>query len=425
MVSISFNPGDYRRNVPHEAELRLVNRYYEQNPSLSENGAALIARPGMRRFVTINGDGPGRGIYSAPGTFSDALFTVFDIRLYRTETDGTTTEIMDDIFPGDNSISMAATGAIGTTPEHLFIADGNTLWLYIEDGYARGTLTASSTINNGEQVRIGDTYYQFTTGSVDSGSPAGTSGNPWLVAVGIDADQSLENLANAIDANGTAGTQYSTATTAHPTVEVFSNSTDTLTVRYKTAGAEGNTVVTTETGTAMAWGAGTLEDGGTEYVQQVSLPDGLGAVAVATINSYIIVIPTQTPETNGRFYWIEPGEVSIDPLNFATAESAPDPVQNVVVFGDQIYFPGENKTEVWYTTGQDAAPFRRLQGVAFDRGTWEGTAVQVKESMMIVDSDGGVFQITGGGMQRISNPSIEERIREAIRFQSYTNNLGI
>ena len=120
----------------------------------------------------------------------------------------------------------------------------------------------------------------------------------------------------------------------------------------------------------------------------------------------------------------DPGEVYVDPLNFATAESAPDPVQNVVVFGDQIYFPGQSKTEVWYPTGQDAAPFRRLQGVAFDRGSWEGTATQVKESMIIVDTDGGVFQITGGGMQRISNPSIEERIRESIRFQSFQNSLG-
>jgi hypothetical protein len=54
-----------------------------------------------------------------------------------------------------------------------------------------------------------------------------------------------------------------------------------------------------------------------------------------------------------------------------------------------------------------------LQGVTFDRGTWEGTAVQVKESMIVVDADGGVFQIAGG-LKRISRPDIEERIRVAI-----------
>jgi hypothetical protein len=37
--------------------------------------------------------------------------------------------------------------------------------------------------------------------------------------------------------------------------------------------------------------------------------------------------------------------------------------------------------------------------------------------MVIVDSDGGVFQISGG-LKRISRPDIEERIREAIQYQA-------
>lgn len=420
MVSISFNPRDIRRNVPHGAELRLVNRYFEQNPSLSENGAALLTRPGMRKFVELAGaTGPGRGIHSSPGTFSDALFCAFDEKLFRVNPDGTSAELLDGLFPGESAVSMAVVGAIGTTPERLFIADGNTLWMYTENGNARGTLTASSTITNGVQVRIGSVYYQFTSGSVDTGSPAGTSGAPWLVAIGATVEETLEKLGWAIDRTGTAGVDYSTATTEHPNVSVFTSSINTLTVFYDEPGLVGNATVTTETGAMTSWGSGTLTEGGDDYVQQIQMPDGLGAVAVATINSYVIVVCSQDTETNGRFYWIEPGEITVDALNFATAESAPDPVFNVIVFGDQIYFPGQSKTEVWYATGDDAAPFVRLQGVAFDRGAWEGTATQVKESMIICDSDGGVFQITGSGMQRISDPSIEERIREAMRLQAY------
>ena len=58
-----------------------------------------------------------------------------------------------------------------------------------------------------------------------------------------------------------------------------------------------------------------------------------------------------------------------------------------------------------------------MQGVVFDRGAWEGTAVQVKDSMIIVDNEGAVFQIAGG-TKRISRPDIEQRIREAIQYQA-------
>jgi len=425
VVSLTFNPTDYRRRVPHEAELRLVNRYFEQNPSLSDQGAALIARGGLKKLIQLDGEGPGRGIHSSPGTFSDALFVVFDEKLFRVETDGTGSLIFDGMFPGTNSISMAIVGAIGSTPEMLYIADGNTLWMYIEDGYARGTLTASVNPSNGDQVVIDTTYYQFTTGSVDTGTPDGTSGNPWLVAVGASTSDSMQNFAEAVDGTGTPGVTYSTALTEHPNCSTFNWTTNAVVVHYDTPGAIGNAIATTETGANLAWGAATLEEGGEEYITQIELPDGLGAVAVATIASYVIVVCQQNTETNGRFYWIEPGETRIDALNFATAETAPDPVYNVVVFGDQIYFPGENTTEVWYVTGDDAAPFRRVQGVSFNRGTWEGTAVQVKESMIICDSDGGVFQIAGGSLNRISTPDIEERIRESIRWQEFQNSLGV
>ena len=44
----------------------------------------------------------------------------------------------------------------------------------------------------------------------------------------------------------------------------------------------------------------------------------------------------QGADKNGRFYWIEPGEHVIDPLNFATAERLPDPVLSVRAVGDLV-----------------------------------------------------------------------------------------
>jgi hypothetical protein len=418
MVDIPLARADYFREVAKEARIRTRNRYFEQNPVLTDTQSALIARPALRRFLAV-GEGPIRAVYSQPGSFSDAAFIVAYDTLWRVDTDLTITAIQTGLFGTSlrGFVSMAATSNIGTTPEFLFIADGRILWVYMEDGYSFGTLAATGAIANGDVVRIGDTYYSWTNGSVDAGTPAGTVGDPWLVDLGASNSEALGNLFDAIGATGTPGTTYSTALTIHPTVNPFSYTSTTFSVRAQSAGVAGDGITTTETGANIAWGSGTLTGGGDPFVQQVPMPDDVGAISVGYLASYVVVIPAQGEGINGRFYWIEPGEITVDALNFATAESAPDPVFGAVIFKDQFWLPGQSTTEVWYFTGNLDAPVLRIQGVAFNRGTWEGTAIPVKESMILVDSDGGVFQISGG-LERISPPDIEERIREAIAAQA-------
>lgn len=412
---IQLGTNDWFREVAKEARVPLHNRFFEQNPVLTEQPAALIARPGMKRFLTSVGDGPVRAIYSQPGSFESAAFVASGDNLYRIDGDASVTFITNDLNGGSGYVSMAATGNIGSTPEFLFIADGTVLLLYIANGYARGTLTGTPA--NGDVVRIDLVYYQFTNASVDAGTPAGTLANPWLVALGGSSDEAFANLGAAVGNTGTAGSQYSTALTANDVVTLVSTASDNMVIRATDAGVLGNAIITTETGAALAWGAGTLTDGGDPSLTQVATPDDVGIISVGYIGSYVIVVPAQGQGINGRFFWIEPGEITIDPLNFATAERAPDPVYSVVVFGDNFWLPGQSTTEVWYMTGSFDAPVARLQGITFDRGTWEGTAIQVKDSMFIVDADGGVFQIAGG-IERVSNPAIEERIREAMQRQS-------
>lgn len=76
-------------------------------------------------------------------------------------------------------------------------------------------LTASGALTSGNQIRLNGVYYNWTSGSVDAGAPAGTSANPWLVAMGGSTAQALENMFNAINASGVAGVAYSTALTAN------------------------------------------------------------------------------------------------------------------------------------------------------------------------------------------------------------------
>lgn len=418
MADLPLGRADYHRSVAREARIQTLNRYFEQNPVLVAGLTAMIARPALRRWLSV-GDGPIRGVYSQPGDFSEALFVVSGNEWYRVDRDGTKTLLTADLNPGAGAVSMAATGTIGTgataVPEYLFMADGRNLWLYMENGYARGTISGSPA--NNDVVHVGTVYYKFTNGSVDAGTPDGTVANPWLVKKSLADPASWQSFGYAITALGEAGVDYSTALTANDAATTIAVDATAVTIRATAVGAPGNGVVTTETGAGIAWTAGTLTGGGMSSVTVVETPDDVGPISVGYIASYVVVIPAQGQGINGRFWWIEPGETTIDPLNFATAERAPDPVFAVIVFGDQFWLPGSNTTEVWYFTGNIDSPVLRLQGVTFDRGTWEGAAIQVKESMMIVDSDGGVFQIAGG-LKRVSNPSIEERIRKSIAYQA-------
>lgn len=157
-----------------------------------------------------------------------------------------------------------------------------------------------------------------------------------------------------------------------------------------------------------------LWDGAT--LTSVTVPDGDGIVSVGFLAQFVICVVAQGFDKNGRFYWIEPGDTTIDPLNFATAERSPDPVWSVLVVGDQFWLPGTSTNEVWYPTGDGAAPFLRQQGRLFDKGIWEGTAIQIKDSVMAVGTDGTVYRIDSEPVV-VSTPGVTQRLREAINAQ--------
>lgn len=417
-VKILIGKGDYRRSVPAIPSIVLKNRFFETNPVLNEDQTSLISRPAMKKITEV-GDGLVRKVYSEPGTFDDSMFVVSGLNLYKMTLALTTTLLGQIGSVVTDAVEMAAAANIGegNVPERLFLADGGILWVYMDDAQAIGILTASAAPANNDTVTIDGIVYKYTTGSVDAGTPAGTGANPWLVARTGVAATDLEALFHAINDSGTAGTEYSTALTPHTTVEAYNVTINTLYIVARVYGTAGNAIAVSEASANLAWGAATLQDGGEPHLRQVPMPNDVGAISVAHINQYIIVIPAQGNDINGRFYWIEPGEVTVDPLNFATAERAPDACNQVVVYSDMFWLCGQTTTEPWVPTGDADAPFQRFRGILYDRGCWEGTAVKVKDSLILCDQDGAVFQIQGG-LKRISRPDIEQRIRTAITVQN-------
>jgi len=421
MQDLPLFPSDYKRLVAKEAYIPLINRFAEFNPSLNESKVSLISRPGLRFFATA-GTGHVRKIFTEAGAFNGDAFVVSGNNLYRVNA---TTGVVSDLGAISTSsvgdVSMAATSPIGTdVPSYLFIAEGQVLWLYTDNGHARGQLQASGAIANNDKIQIDGIYYQWTNASVDAGTPDGSLSNPWLVDLGGNNSEALTNLFIAIDSNGEPGTTYSTNLVENPNVESLSYGANDLFVQAKVPGASGNTISTTViTGVNLSWSATTLEDGGTDQLSQVTTPDDAGAISVAHINSFVIVVPVQSDDigTVGRFYWVDPGERTIDPLNFATAERSPDRINQVITFSDMFWLFGDRTTEPWVTTGSPQSPMQRFQGIIFDRGSWEGTAVKIRDSMIVVDEEGAVF-IINNGQRRISNSGIEERIRRSIQIQA-------
>lgn len=431
MTSVPLGKGAYERKYAGAPIIELLNRWLEANPANLREGTAVLARPGTTQIEppfdqgTFTGFGAMRGNYALSGLFDDSLFVVCGSNLFRINQDMTVTAIIGTVAgTGYPEVAWQAGGGY----QRLWISDGVLLQYYAGTSSANGTLTLTGTIVNGtDKIEIGGTY--FVWGTTFSGSDAGTSSNPFVVnptSIGTVLDP-LNQLVLALTSTGTPGVDYSTTITGPNTQVTAANNsgvipaTSTL-ITALTAGTGGNSITLTVTGgTALtASGAGTLANGGVEALQGCTMPGGVTPLSLTQVSSYVLV-----SQSNSQiFFWVNPGEITIDPLNFASKESSPDPIITMRAVGDQVMIMGAKSTENWYATGNIAAPFAPIEGRVYARGVVSGTPVVVDDGIILVGDDGRVYSIgfqpgdstdTSWGVNRISNNGIEERIRYQIR----------
>lgn len=158
---------------------------------------------------------------------------------------------------------------------------------------------------------------------------------------------------------------------------------------------------------------------GTNALAPIDMPDDVAPTSLAVLDGFVLITIEQdlaNGHAGDQFYWIEPGETTVDPLNFATAESSPDVLLQVLRMGDNAVMAGKDSTEFWYGTGDLNAPFAPIQGRPFDKGIWGGTGLLVNDTLIVVGADGRVYNVADGATP-ISDPGIEERIRNAMRIQ--------
>lgn len=428
MVTVPLGVSAYKRTFSGEPEVRLVNRFLETNPTNLREKIALLSRAGTVSLGQFAG-GLIRSTYSKVGLFGGDLFIVSGSNLYRlSATTGLVMPVSGTLQNNGNGFVYQA-WMKGIGYEYDFFSDGSSVQFYSTRALGVLTVTAGGSNITNQVIDINGVYYSWSA-TVNSGTPAGTSGAPYLALLGTavpDANgltgdaSSLANMNALLNFSGVSGFTYSSTLPGASADVTAQSEATTMTVTALVDLSAGNLITTSIfSGANLSWGAATLTGGGNQALQTVT---GMGPTevpgAITPLSGYILVAVAGTT----KFYWINPGETIIDPLNFASKESNPDPITGMATIGDQSYVCGGESTENWYATGTFTAPFAPIEGRVYRRGVLAGTETVVKDALMLVGDDGVVYTIgynwgdtSQYGVHAVSTHGIEERIRTQMRI---------
>jgi hypothetical protein len=116
-----------------------------------------------------------------------------------------------------------------------------------------------------------------------------------------------------------------------------------------------------------------------------------------------------------EFFWSSVGDATtINAANFSNAQTSPDPISEVAVLAEELYFFKQaHATEIWNFTGALTAPFAESQGRTYIRGTpSQGSVVLLDNALFWIGDNYTVYR-TDSTPQRVSTSYIEDLIRQA------------
>lgn len=153
-------------------------------------------------------------------------------------------------------------------------------------------------------------------------------------------------------------------------------------------------------------------------------PDFTGADTVQFIDGYFVFNKTGT----GQFQITALYDTSIDGLDFATAEGAPDLLLSLLVDHREIWLFGETSTEVYFNSGNVDFPFERINGAFIEQGcAAKFSPAKMDNTVYWLTADergyGTVQRAQGYSPQRISTHAVEFAISQMTRIDdavSYT-----
>jgi len=161
-----------------------------------------------------------------------------------------------------------------------------------------------------------------------------------------------------------------------------------------------------------------LYDGST--LTDVAIPDGNLVADVTSLDNYFIV----SIKNSNKFYWVEPGETTIDGLSFTSAERNPDDIVSVISIGDELWVLGQSTCEVFTDSGDINSPFIRISGRVYQTGCVDKHSVTrtLKDSIpcLIWVTPSKEVILSQGVPNKISNESIEEVLKRSSKFTAWS-----
>lgn len=152
----------------------------------------------------------------------------------------------------------------------------------------------------------------------------------------------------------------------------------------------------------------------TNAFAQISDPDFPGAVTVGYLDGYFVF-----NEPNSQKIWVTQllDGLSIDPLDFASAEGSPDGVVGLIIDHREVWVMGTNSTEVWYDAGLPDFPLARIQGAFNELGCIAPQSIaKMDNTIYWVGQDargrGIVYRANGYNGQRVSTHAIEWQLQQ-------------
>lgn len=152
----------------------------------------------------------------------------------------------------------------------------------------------------------------------------------------------------------------------------------------------------------------------TDVFQQITDPDFPGAVTVGYLDGYFVF-----NEPNSQKVWVTQllDGLSVDPLDFASAEGSPDGLVSLIVDHREAWLFGTNSVEVWYDAGLQDFPLQRIQGAFNEIGCIAPYSVaKLDNGIFWLGADargrGIVYRANGYTGVRVSTHAVEWHIQD-------------
>jgi hypothetical protein len=152
----------------------------------------------------------------------------------------------------------------------------------------------------------------------------------------------------------------------------------------------------------------------TDAFAQVTDPDFPGASSIGYLGGYFVF---SEPNTNRIWVSELDDPLSIEPLDFASAEGSPDNIVSILIDHNEVWIFGTNSIEVWRNTGDVGFPLTPISGAFIEIGLLAAASVaKLDNGIFWLGGDdrgrGMVYRSNGYNGTRVSTHAVEWQIQE-------------